>query len=513
MTARKGLPLFQKLLIANRGEIALRIMRTCRDLGIRTVAVYSEADTTALHARYADEAYCIGPAPAAESYLNAARIIETALACGAEAVHPGYGFLSEQAAFAQACEDAGLVFVGPSPKTLQMLGDKVEARRIAQAAGVPTVPGSPGRVSPDEARRLAGRVGFPLLIKAAAGGGGKGIRLVEREADLDRALRTAAAEAQAGFGDDGVYIERYLDPVRHVEVQVIADRHGNTLHLGERECSVQRRSQKLIEESPSTAVDIGLRRRLGEAAVAIARESAYANAGTVEFLLDREGNFYFVEANARLQVEHPVTELVTGLDMVREQLRVASGEPLGFTQEDVSLKGWAIECRITAEDAERGFMPSLGRVEHLSHPAGPGIRVDSALFPGWEIGPHYDSLLAKLCAWGETRGEALARMRRALDECAISGVQTTLPFHRQVFQDPAFQAGEIDTRFLERRAFPARASGGSEREALIAAAVVAHERRRRKAPAQPGAAASPWKQAGLRAATQRVGGRSWRSTF
>ncbi|HWO74206.1 MAG TPA: biotin carboxylase N-terminal domain-containing protein, partial [Dehalococcoidia bacterium] len=426
---------------------------------------------------------------------------------------PGYGFLSEQAAFAQACQDAGLVFVGPSPKTLHLLGDKVEARRIAEAAGVATVPGSPGRVSPEEARRLAPRVGFPLLIKAAAGGGGKGIRLVEREADLEQALRTAAAEAQASFGDDGVYIERYLDPVRHVEVQVIADSYGNAVHLGERECSVQRRSQKVVEESPSPAVDEELRRRLGEAAVAIARESAYANAGTVEFLLDRDGNFYFIEANARLQVEHPVTELVTGLDLVREQLRVAAGEPLGFSQEDVMLKGWAMECRITAEDASRGFLPCLGRVEGLTEPAGPGIRVDSALFRGWEVGPHYDSLLAKLCAWGETRREAIARMRRALGEYVIAGVQNTLPFHRQLFEDADFLAGRIHTRFLESRSAAAVAPCEDEREALIAAAIVAHERRKQAQGNHAARPSNPWKQAGLRSATERVGGRNWRSTF
>jgi len=504
--------LFKKLLIANRGEIAVRIMRTCRDMGITSVAVYSEADSTALHARYADEAYCIGPAPAAESYLDAAKIIATARACGAEAIHPGYGFLSERAEFGKACADAGIVFIGPSPETLHQLGDKVEARRIADKAGVPSVPGSTGRVSPEAALRLAPQIGFPLLIKAAAGGGGKGIRLVEDAATLEESLRVAAQEAQASFGDDGLYLERYLDPVRHIEVQVLADRFGSIVHLGERECSVQRRSQKVVEESPSVAVDDELRERLGAAAVAIARGAGYENAGTVEFLLDAAGDFYFIEANARLQVEHPVTEFVTGLDLVREQLRIAAGEPLGYTQADIHLRGWAIECRITAEDADNGFMPGLGVVEHVSEPSGPGVRVDSCLFDGYEVGPHYDSLLSKLIVSGSDREQTLSRLRRALDEYQILGVKTTLPFHRRLVDDPAFIAGDFDTRFLDRR-FQFEATEAAHGDhAMVVAALLSHQRRGNGSANPPGDS-NRWKTAGRQAAANRTpGGGRWRST-
>jgi acetyl-CoA carboxylase biotin carboxylase subunit len=504
--------LFKKLLIANRGEIAVRIMRTCRDMGITSVAVYSEADATALHTRYADEAYCIGPAPAAESYLDASKIIQTALDCGAEAIHPGYGFLSERASFGRACAEAGLIFVGPSPETLQDLGDKVEARRIADRAGVPSVPGSDGRVSPEKALALAPAIGFPLLIKAAAGGGGKGIRLVEDASALEQSLRTAAQEAQASFGDDGLYLERYLDPVRHIEVQILADRHGNVVHLGERECSVQRRSQKVVEESPSVAVGAALREKLGAAAVAIACEARYENAGTVEFLLDTDGNFYFIEANARLQVEHPVTEFVTGLDLVREQLRIAAGEMLGYSQADVHLRGWAIECRITAEDAENGFLPALGTAHHVHEPSGPGVRVDSCLFDGYEVGPHYDSLLSKLVVYGSDREQALARLRRALDEYQVLGVRTTLPFHRRLADDPAFVAGDIDTRFLDRRYEHAPQPPQHDDHALAVAALLSHQRRANGNGASNGAATAPsrWKQAARHAAADRTpGGGRW----
>jgi acetyl-CoA carboxylase biotin carboxylase subunit len=504
--------LIKKLLIANRGEIAVRIMRTCRDLGISSVAVYSEVDRTALHTRYADEAYCIGPAPAAESYLDASKIIETALQCGADAIHPGYGFLSERAEFGRACAEAGIIFVGPSPETLRKLGDKVEARHIADRAGVPSVPGSNGRVSPSEALTLAPQIGFPLLIKAAAGGGGKGIRLVEDASTLEESLRVAGQEAQASFGDDGLYLERYLDPVRHVEVQVLADRHGNVIHLGERECSVQRRSQKVVEESPSVAVDDALRERLGAAAVAIAREAGYENAGTIEFLLDDAGNFYFIEANARLQVEHPVTEFVTGLDLVREQLRIASGEPLDVTQEDIHLRGWAIECRITAEDADNGFMPALGVAHHVSEPSGPGVRVDSSLFDGYEVGPHYDSLLSKLVVYGSDRAHALSRLRRALDEYQVLGVKTTLPFHRRLVDDPAFVAGDIHTRFLDRWESPAPEATHDD-HALAVAALLSHQRRGNGNGANAQAETSRWRTSGRRAAADRApGGGRWRDT-
>ena len=507
--------MFKKILIANRGEIAVRVMRTCRDMGIPSVAVYSEPDATALHARYADEAYCIGPAPATESYLNAAKIIETALACGAEAIHPGYGFLSEQSDFARACAQAGIVFIGPSPETLHMLGDKVQARVIAERAGVPSVPGSDGRVSPIEALDLAPKIGFPLLIKAAAGGGGKGIRRVESAADLEASLRVAAAEALASFNDDGLYLERYLDPVRHIEVQVLADAHGHVVHLGERECSVQRRSQKVLEESPSVAVDLPTRQRLGEAAVAIARESGYVNAGTVEFLMDKEGDFYFIEANARLQVEHPVTELVTGLDLVQEQLLIAAGGPLTFEQKDIELRGWAIECRITAEDAASGFMPSLGRISHLAEPSGPGVRVDSSLFTGMEVGPHYDSLVSKLCVWGADRTQALARLRRAIDEYQISGVKTTLPFHRDLINHPGFIAGEIETRFLDRNTLGSEPHEAGE-AALLAAALLSHSRRTSgstSAGVTKPAKATGWRESARGGAVVRGGGATWRDTF
>jgi acetyl-CoA carboxylase biotin carboxylase subunit len=502
--------LFRKLLVANRGEIAVRVMRTCRDMGIRSVAVYSEPDATALHARYGDEAYCIGPAPAAESYLNAKKIIETALACGADAIHPGYGFLSEQADFARACAQAGIVFIGPSPETLQMLGDKVYARVIAGRANVPFVPGSAGRVSPVEALELGPQIGFPLLIKAAAGGGGKGIRLVQSPAELEASLRTAAAEALASFNDDGLYLERYLDPVRHIEVQVLADRHGSFVHLGERECSVQRRSQKLVEESPSVAVDAEARQALGEAAIAIAREARYENAGTIEFLMDKNGAFYFIEGNARLQVEHPVTELVTGLDLVQEQILIAAGEPLTFAQSDVELRGWAIECRITAEDAAHGFLPSLGRIEHVAEPGGPGVRVDSCLFPGMEVGPHYDSLVAKLCVWGGDRPKALARLRRALGEYRVVGVKTSLALHRELADHPAFIAGDLDTRFLDRNSLAGEQPPDGQ-EALLAGALLSHVRRGSAGTGRP--AMSAWRRAAMGPPQSQTGGASWRDTF
>ena len=502
--------MFRKVLVANRGEIAVRVMRTCREMGIRSVAVYSEADAMALHARYADEAYCIGPAPASESYLNAAKVIETAVACGADAIHPGYGFLSEQSDFARACAGAGIVFIGPSPETLQVLGDKVYARVIAGRAGVPFVPGSAGRVSPVEALELAPQIGFPLLIKAAAGGGGKGIRLVESAGDLEASLRMAGTEALASFNDDGLYLERYLDPVRHIEVQVLADRHGQIVHLGERECSVQRRSQKLIEESPSVAVDLTTRQALGDAAVAIAREAGYENAGTIEFLMDKGRNFYFIEANARLQVEHPVTELVTGVDLVQEQILIAAGERLTFAQKDVELRGWAIECRITAEDAANGFLPSLGHIQHVSEPSGPGVRVDSSLFAGMEIGPHYDSLIAKVCVWGGDRPQALARLRRAIGEYTVSGVKTTLPFHRDLINHPAFIAGELDTRFLDRNPLaPETAADGDE--AILAGALLSHLRRGDGD--RGGARANAWRATGRGGAVVRGGGAAWRDTF
>jgi acetyl-CoA carboxylase biotin carboxylase subunit len=511
--------LFNKVLVANRGEIAVRVMRACRELGVRSVAVYSEADLGALHARYADEAYCIGGPTAAESYLNAAAIVACARACGADAVHPGYGFLSEQADFAEACAEAGIKFIGPSPATLRLVGDKVAARGVAVRANVPTVPGSQGRVTADEALAAAGSIGYPLLIKAAAGGGGKGIRRVDQPEELENAVRTAAAEAEANFGDGGLYVERYLDPVRHIEVQVVADGRGGIVHLGERECSLQRRSQKIVEESPSPAVDAALRERLGAAAVAVMREAGYENAGTVEFLFDdATREFYFIEVNARIQVEHPVTELVTGIDLIQTQLRIASGEALGLTQGDVALRGWAIECRLTAEDAGQDFLPSLGHVSLVNEPSGPGVRVDSSLFTGLEVGPYYDSMLAKVIAWGADRPAALARLRRALDEYELLGVKTTLPFLRRLAADEAFAAGAIYTRFLEHRAdlFESEPRDDGD-NVLLAAALLSHRRRSNGTPAANGTApvhagSSMWRTAAKRAAVDRRGGGSWRST-
>ncbi len=510
--------MFKKVLVANRGEIAVRVMRTCRELGVRTVAVYSEPDAAALHARYADEAYCIGGGPPLDSYLNIDKIIAVAREAGAEAVHPGYGFLSERAGFAAACAAAGVVFVGPPPEAMRLVGDKVEARRIAREAGVPTVPGTSGTVTPDEAKAAAEGLGYPVLIKAAAGGGGRGIRLVREEAAMEGALRVAAAEAQSAFGDPGLYVEKYLDPVRHIEVQVLADSHGNIVHLGERECSVQRRNQKLVEESPSSAVGPQLRARLGAAAVAIARLAGYENAGTVEFLVDSAGDFYFIEVNARLQVEHPVTELVTGIDLVGQQLRIAASEALAFGQEDVRLNGWAIECRITAEDPYRTFLPSLGTVSFVSEPSGPGIRVDSCLFAGLQIPQFYDSMLAKAIAWGTDRDEAIRRLRRALSEYAVLGVKTTIPFHAQLLENADFRAGAIYTRFLDER-FDLEALDGKANEdiALTVAALLAHEKRlngngapAKQSTSQPG---NGWRVAGRMAGTSSLpGGGYWRST-
>lgn len=510
--------MFKKVLVANRGEIAIRVMRTCRELGITTVAVYSEPDETALHTRYADEAHCIGGGPPNESYLNIDKIIEVARASGADAIHPGYGFLSERADFARACEAAGIVFIGPPPHAMTVLGDKVEARRIAKEAGAPTVPGTEGTVKPEEAKAIADQLGYPVLIKAAAGGGGRGIRLVPEEGAMEAAVRIAATEAEGAFGDPSLYVEKFLDPVRHIEVQVFADKHGNVIHLGERECSVQRRNQKLVEESPSMAVDADLRDRLGAAAVAIARQAGYVNAGTVEFLLDRDGNFYFIEVNARLQVEHPVTELVTGLDLVKEQLRVAAGEPLSLRQEDVRLNGWAIECRITAEDPYKGFMPGLGTIDWVSEPSGPGVRIDSCLFSGWDVPQFYDSMLAKAIVWAPTREEAVKRLKRALQDYAILGLKTTIPFHIQLMDNADFRAGRVDTRFLDER-FSMEPADDTEMErvALLAAAMLQHRRKlttpsTNSVEAQQ-AAGDGWRFAGRIASVSRsAGGGAWRST-
>ena len=486
--------MFKKLLIANRGEIALRVLRACRELGITTVAVYSEVDRNSLHVRQADEAYLIGPAPARQSYLNAERILEVAQRAGVDAVHPGYGFLAENAAFAQACQDTGIAFVGPSPAAIALLGDKVRARTLMQQAGVPVVPGSKELTSANAAA-TATRIGYPILIKATAGGGGKGIRAVYRAEELPMAMEAASQEAASAFGHSQLYLEKFLQPVRHIEVQVIADQQGNIVPLGERECSIQRRHQKMIEEAPSTAVNGPLRRRLRELAITAVQAADYSNVGTVEFLLDEQGEVNFLEMNTRLQVEHPVTELVTGVDLVADQIRVAAGERLSYRR--ASVRGWALECRIAAEDAFNNFLPSVGVISFVSVPGGPGVRVDSALYDGLEISHYYDPLIAKLCTWGRTRKEAIERMRRALHEFKIVGVSTNIPFHLQVLEDPHFLAGKLDTRFVERRLRPPAENGwAEERVALVAAALLAH-RQRAQGPGGNGpqeTTTGPWRQ-------------------
>ncbi len=443
--------MFKKILIANRGEIAVRVMRACREMGVGTVAVYSDADRKALHVRYADEAYHIGPSPSTESYLRIDRILDAAHCSGAEAVHPGYGFLSENPKFARACAEAGVVFIGPPVAAMELMGSKTAGRRTAAQAGLPVVPGAHYPLeSIDELRRVAEEIGYPVVLKASAGGGGKGMRLVYSSQELDSAFRNARSEAQNAFNDPSIYVEKYLEQPHHVEIQVLGDSHGNLIHLGERECSLQRRHQKVLEECPSTLLDEDLRRRMGETAVRIARLAGYVNAGTVEFLLDAERNFHFLEMNTRLQVEHPVTELVVGIDLVKEQIRIAAGEPLVWKQGDVRLRGAAIECRIYAEDPANNFFPSPGLITRLQNPSGPGVRRDSGVYEGWTVPIEYDPLLAKLVVWGSKRAEAIARMRRALGEFEVFGIRTNIPFFRQILDHPEFLAGRCDSGFIDR---------------------------------------------------------------
>jgi len=475
-----------KILVANRGEIAVRIIRGCRDAGVESVAVYSECDRTALHVRLADEVYLCGPSPSKDSYLNQKKIIEIAKQSGAEAIHPGYGFLAENADFARLCEESGIVFIGPKSSTISLLGDKLEARRTALAAGLPVVPGTDFNVEQvDIVAERAGEIGFPVLVKAAAGGGGKGMRIVHSESDLSESLESAIREAGSAFGDGRVYLEKYLERPRHIEIQILTDTHGNAVYLGERECSIQRRHQKVIEESPSPVVSPELRKKMGVAAVSIARESGYLGAGTVEFLVDQDLNFYFLEVNTRLQVEHPVTEMVTGVDLVREQIRIAEGKPMTIRQEDIRPHGHAIECRIYAEDPGMNFMPSTGTLSEYREPAGPGVRVDAGVVAGSEIPIYYDPIISKMIVWGRDRDESIDRTKRALREYRISGVSTTIDFALSVMNSGKFREGDYATDFIDRQ-FPDRIFGDRDEShperAAIAAIVFEHlESRKLKA--------------------------------
>ena len=442
--------MFRKVLIANRGEIALRVIRACREMGIRTVAVYSEADRESLHVRFADEDVCIGPPPARESYLNVPRIIAAAEVTGADAIHPGYGFLAENAEFSEICQRSELTFIGPTPTQIRLMGDKAAARRTMKEVGVPIVPGTDAIGDPDEALAQARAIGFPVLIKAAAGGGGKGMRVANDADDFERQYSMARNEASAAFGDDTVYVEKYLARPRHIEFQILGDSHGRVIHLGERDCSIQRRHQKLIEEAPSPALTPALRQEMGDAAVRGAKAIDYVGAGTIEMLLNDDGSFYFMEMNTRIQVEHPVTEMCTGVDLVKEQIRAAAGLPLSLPDRTIHLRGHAIECRINAEDPARNFAPSPGTIATFHPPGGPGVRMDTHIYAGYRVPPNYDSLLMKLIVHASTRDEAIARMRRALAETVIEGVHTTIPFLQAVMDHPAFVSGEVDTKFLER---------------------------------------------------------------
>lgn len=497
--------MFQKILIANRGEIAVRIIRACRDLGISPVAIYSTVDRSALHVQLADEAYFVGESPAAESYLVGERIIDIAQKAGVDAIHPGYGFLSEREWFARAVEEAGITFIGPSADSIALMGSKTNAREAAIKAGAPIVPGTATKLEDtNEALDTALEVGYPVMLKASAGGGGKGMRIVRSADEMPSAFATASAEAQASFGDASVYIEKYIERPRHIEIQIIADRFGNTIHLGERECSIQRRHQKVIEECPSPLNDPVLRAKMGEAAVNIAQAANYYSVGTLEFLVDVHRNFYFLEMNTRLQVEHPVTELVTGIDLVREQIRIAAGEMLTIKQEDVQWLGHAVECRVYAEDPENNFIPSPGKITKLRTPSGPGVRDDSGVYEGWEVPLYYDPMISKLATYGANREEAINRMQRALREYYVGGIRTTIPFFQEVLDDAEFRGGEIDTGFIARY-FERRKAGIQVKEteqlteAEVAAVMVAayNYARRQQTPATPPSQAiSKWKNTG-----------------
>ncbi|MDX9992978.1 MAG: acetyl-CoA carboxylase biotin carboxylase subunit [Anaerolineales bacterium] len=476
--------MFKKVLVANRGEIAVRIMRACRELGLETVAVYSEADRSALHVRLADEAYLLGPAPSRESYLRADKILEVAKKTGADAIHPGYGFLAEREDFAQACLDAGIAFIGPKPSSIAAMGDKMTARETVRKAGIPVVPGTEdvGNLRDEELLAVAPKIGFPLLIKATAGGGGKGMREVHSLEEMSELLISARREAESAFGDGNVYLEKLVAGARHIEIQILADKHGNVIHLGERDCSIQRRHQKLVEEAPSPFLDEELRQQIGAVAVKASQAVDYVNAGTIEFLVDKDRNFFFLEMNTRLQVEHPVTEMITGVDIVKEQIRIARGRPLTYKQEDIKISGAAIECRINAEDPYNGFMPSTGKISHSLLPTGPGIRVDTGVYPGFEITSFYDPLISKLIVWGETRAQAILRMRRALEEYRIVGVRTNIPFHQMLMDSHRFMGGQYDTRFVEER-FAIREENDPQMAEIAAAlaTLAAHQHNQRAA--------------------------------
>jgi acetyl-CoA carboxylase biotin carboxylase subunit len=495
----------QRILVANRGEIAVRVIRACRDLGLESVAIYSEADREALHVRFATYAYPVGPAPATESYLDIDRILAVAREAKADAVHPGYGFLSENPEFARRCEKEGLIFIGPTAACMALVGDKARARQAAIEADVPVVPGTPDSIeSVEEARGIATELGYPIMIKAAAGGGGKGMRLVQEGDELERAFEAAGSEAHSAFGDGRVYIEKAIVAPRHIEIQILADVYGNHVYLGERECTLQRRHQKVLEEAPSPVMDPELRQRMGAAALAVATQSGYTNAGTVEFLVDAERNFYFIEVNARLQVEHPVTELLTGVDLVAQQIALAQGEPLSLTQDDITLHGHAIECRIYAEDPDNNFAPSPGTVEALRIPGGPGIRDDSCLFEGYEVPIHYDPIVGKLIAWGTDRPAAIGRLQRALEEYKVLGIATTIPLFQRVLADTDFINAEFDTGYLDRllcdareaEAGPTQRADAVAEAARLAAALHVFLSEEERAYRPPSTAASPWKLAG-----------------
>ena len=500
--------MFKKILIANRGEIAVRVIRACREMGIASVAVYSDVDRPSLHVRQADEAYPIGAAASSESYLNIEKILDVAQRSEADAIHPGYGFLSENAGFAQACVDAGVKFIGPTAAAMRAMGSKTKARQAMELAGVPFVPGtSKGLESLLQAEEVAARIGYPVMLKAAGGGGGKGMRLVHAREELRAALEAARSEAERAFGDSEVYVEKAIVNPRHIEMQVLADEHGNTVYLGERECSLQRRHQKVLEEAPSPVVDEDMRRRMGEVAVRVARAARYTNAGTVEFLVDQQKNFYFLEMNTRLQVEHPVTELVTGLDLVQLQIRIAAGERLPFTQDDIRIRGHAIECRIYAEDPENNYMPNPGKITMLLEPAGPGIRIDSGVYEGWSVPMDYDPLLAKLIGYGENRQQAIGRLSRALSEYFVGGIKTNLNLFRRILDDAEFRAAKFDTGFLDRmphRTEPSPTNMDTAEVAAIAAGMFAALSGTRMetpaavncAPNAPDKLASTWKTVG-----------------